>query len=132
MFFQKRREFFGVASIFIFSISGVFYYLSKDAYNLSAGALMGLFIFLFINGVSGHLKLFFSLKKAAANLAGLSFTLFLTHYTVLTYTKEIFKFEGMLCLMVGVSIYFFVAFILAFFMEYKLQVFKKFIANFIL
>ena len=100
--------------------AGWLYFISKSAYNLPAGIFLALFLFIFTNKVSRFLRLLLPLRVVAKNMAGFSFTLFLTHYTVLTYTKEFLKLDGWIGLMVGFAISNITAISIALFTEYRL------------
>lgn len=115
---------------FLFLLNaGVFYYISKNAYNLPAGIFLSLFLFIATCRPSAFLKRLLPLKNVAQALAGLSFTFFLTHYTILTYTKEYLKLEGWSGLIVGFLISSLAAFLIALFTEYRLQKIKAFLSR---
>lgn len=124
-----NRHTLDALSLLFLLAAGWFYFISKSAYNLPAGIFLALFLFIFTNKTSGFLRLLIPLRVAAKNLAGFSFTLFLTHYTVLTYTKEYLKLDGWTGLTVGFFISSLVAFLIALFTEYKLQKIKTFISR---
>lgn len=115
------------ASIFFLTAAGFIYFLSKDAYDIFAGIAISLSIFVFTSHRSSFLKFVLPLRTIAKNLAELSFTLFLTHYTVLTYTKDYLKIEGWYGLIFGFIASGFVAFFIAFFTEYRLSSAKAFL-----
>lgn len=109
--------------------AGWLYFISKNAYNLPAGIFLALYLFIATNKVSRFLRLLLPLRVVAKNMAGLSFTLFLTHYTVLTYTKEFLKLDGWAGLIIGFLISNLVAFLIAYFTEYKLKKIKNLISR---
>lgn len=124
-----NRHALDVLSLLLLISAGWFYFISKNAYNLPAGIFLALFLFIFTNKTSSFLQLLLPLRVLAKNLAGFSFTLFLTHYTVLTYTKECLKLDGWAGLTVGFLMSSLVAYLLALFTEYKLQKIKEFISR---
>lgn len=124
-----NRHSLDALSLFLLIAAGWLYFISKSAYNLLAGIFLALFLFVFTNKTSSFLRLLLPLKIVAKNLAGFSFTLFLTHYTILTYTKECLKLDGWAGLTVGFLISNLVAFLIALFTEYKLQKIKNFISR---
>jgi len=117
-----------LALLFLFA-AGWLYFISKNAYNLPAGIFLSLFLFVFTNKISYFLKLILPLKGVARKMAGFSFTLFLTHYTVLTYTNEFLQLSGWTGVVIGFLISNLVAFLIAFFTEYKLQKIKNLISR---
>ena len=124
-----NRHVLDALSVLLLIAAGWFYLISKNAYSLPAGIFLGLFLFIFTSKASRFLRLLLPHKVVAKNLAGLSFTLFLTHYTVLTYTKECLKLDGWAGLTVGVLISILVAFLIALFTEYKLPEIKSVISR---
>ena len=105
--------------------AGWIYFISKNAYNLPAGILIATFIFLLSGKESDFLKLLIPFKGIATSGAGFSFTLFLTHYTVLTYTRYFLSLDGWAGFTVGILISNLVAFSIAFLTEYRLQRIKN-------
>ncbi len=101
-------------------VAGWIYFNSKNAFNLPAGIFVAIFIFIFTSKKSLFLKPLLPLKAAAKSGANLSFTLFLTHYTALTYTKEFLALDGWIGLIIGFLISSVIAFSIAFLTEYKL------------
>lgn len=64
-------------------LAALMYYYTKQAYDLPAGIVLSLALFLFTARSRPNAPRLLSLKTVAHRLAGYSFTLFLTHYTVL-------------------------------------------------
>jgi len=124
-----NHHWLGVLSLFLLLVSGWFYFSSKSAYNMVAGVFLALFIFVFTSKSSGFWKLLPRFEVVAKKLAGFSFTLFLTHYTVLTYTKEFLKLDGWTGLIVGFIISNLIAFLIALFTEYNLTNIKSFLSR---
>ena len=102
-----------------------FYCTSKNAYNLPAGILLALALFVFTSKTKLLSSSSIPVKLAMSRLAGLSFTLFLTHYTVLTYTKV--WLDGWTGLLAGTVAAHVVAFLIAYVSEYNLQTVKTFL-----
>lgn len=133
-YFQKRllSKVFGPytlsAALIVFLIfaTGI-YCISKNAYDLLAGIFLGLSIFMSTNLARDFSKLILPLGGAARILAGYSFTLFLTHYTVLVFTKEYLKIDGWMGLMLGFIFSNLMAFLIALFTEYKLSSIKLYL-----
>ena len=119
-----NRHALDALSLLLLIAAGWLYFISKNAYNLPAGIFLALFLFIFTNKTSSFLRLLIPLRVIVKNLAGFSFTLFLTHYTVLTYTKEFLKLDGWLGLIIGFLLSSLVAFLIALFTEFKLQKIK--------
>ena len=108
------------------SISALLYFQSKNAYNLPAGTLISLTLFLFICKDN---EIVVSAKHAHffQRLAGLSFTLFLTHYTILYYLKEYFLVENWTGLVLGFFASNLAAYLIATLTEYRLIDVKRMI-----
>lgn len=124
-----NRHALDALALLLLIAAGWLYFISKSAYNLPAGIFLAFFLFIFTNKVSRFLRLLLPLRVVAKNMAGFSFTLFLTHYTVLTYTKELLKLDGWVGLIIGFLISSLVAFLIALFTEYKLQKVKNLISK---
>lgn len=124
-----NQHWLGVLSFLLMVVAGWLYFISKSAFNLPAGIFLALSIFIFTSKDSGFLKLIRPLSTVAKNLAGFSFTLFLTHYTVLTYTKEYLKLDGWKGLIIGFLLSSLVAFLIAIFTEHKLLNIKRFLSR---
>lgn len=118
----SRRSLIVISLLLLFG-AGYIYFRTKDAYNLSAGVLLSIFMFI---SVCGNVELQVSSKvvRVVRGLAGFSFTLFLTHYTVLFYAKKYFELDGWVGLVVGFFVSNLIAYIIAFFTEYKIESFK--------
>lgn len=112
-------------ALFSLTAAGWIYFISKNAYNLPAGILTAIFIFVVSSQKSDFLKLLIPLKGIATSGAGFSFTLFLTHYTVLTYTKYFLALDGWMGFIVGFLMSNLVAFSIAFLTENRLQKVKN-------
>jgi peptidoglycan/LPS O-acetylase OafA/YrhL len=111
--------------LFVFSIYN--FYASKNSYNILAGVALALLLFLFTNKNSGFLTSLLRLKLVAKNLAGFSFTLFLTHYTVLIFVNEVLSMDGWYGFGAGFVLSNIVAYSIANITEYKLVEIKNFI-----
>ena len=116
-------------ALFSLASAGWIYFISKNAYNLPAGILIAIFIFVVTSKKSDFIKFLVPLKSVAKNGAGFSFTLFLTHYTVLTYTKYFLELDGWKGFAIGFLISNMVAFSIAFLTEYKLQKIKNLLSG---
>jgi peptidoglycan/LPS O-acetylase OafA/YrhL len=114
-------------SIIFFVLAMLIYFIYKDAYNLFAGVSLSLFLFVLTNFKNRYFDIILLIRKPAKYLAGLSFTLFLTHYTVLTYIKYGLNIEEWNGFLLGISISISVAFFIAFFTEYRLAAIRNFI-----
>lgn len=116
-----------LSSVFAFaflSMAAVGYFLTKNAYNLPSGLLLSFGLFFLIN-----LKFTDSLvryKKVAKFLAGFSFTLYLTHYTVLTYAHDLIGVKGVAGYCFGIFASHLVAVAIAFFTELRLSKIKNY------
>lgn len=117
------------AALFFLMASGSIYYFSKDPYNLSAGVFISLFLFVFSNNRNDFMRRLLPWKNIIRKLAGFSFTLFLTHYTVLVYTKEFLGMSGWSGLLSGFLASNLVAFSIASFTEFRLQSVKAFFSS---
>ncbi len=111
--------------VFFLVAAALIYFLTKEAYNITAGISLVVSIFLMINYRGKLLSYLVLIKNPIRKLAGLSFTLFLTHYTILTYTKEFLGFQGMKGLIFGALISIYIAYCIAYFTEYRLKEIKK-------
>lgn len=120
-----NRHALDVMALLLLIVAGWLYFISKSAYNLPAGIFLAFFLFIFTNQVSRFTGLLTPLRVVAKTVAGFSFTLFLTHYTVLTYTIEFLKLDGWLGLIIGFLLSSLVAFLIALFSEFKLQKIKN-------
>ena len=125
-----NRNALDAMALLLLIAAGWLYFISKSAYNLPAGIFLALFLFIFTNKVSRFIGLLPPLRVVAKTMAGFSFTLFLTHYTVLTYTKEFLKLDGWLGLIIGFLLSSLVAFLIALFTEFKLQKIKNYFLRF--
>jgi peptidoglycan/LPS O-acetylase OafA/YrhL len=103
------------------------FFLAKSAYYLPAGISLSLFIF-FVT-IRTHKKLSHLNVRLVRVLAGMSFTLFITHYTVLTFAKEVVGLSGWLGLWVGFLLSTLAAFVIAYFTELRLKIIKNFIRD---
>lgn len=115
---------------FLFLFSIYLFYTSKNSYNIIAGISLALSIFLFTNKNSKFLASILRFKFVASKLAGYSFTLFLTHYTVLIFVNEVLSIEGGCGFVVGFILSNIVAYIIAKFTEFKLAEIKNAICIF--
>lgn len=112
-----------VCLLFLVSATLVYFY-SKNAYNLVAGVLFSLFIFTLINFCANRSAVLLPLANTAKVLAGFSFTLFLTHYTVLFYLSAWLQMSGWSGLIVGVALSVLIACIIAAVTEFRLGAIK--------
>lgn len=80
------------------------YFVTKDAYSLLPGISLSLGLFFLTNAAGGIGSALVRIEPPVRVLAKLSFTLFLTHYTVLTYTKEYLGMVGWSGLGVSVAL----------------------------
>ncbi|WP_298623537.1 acyltransferase family protein [uncultured Legionella sp.] len=111
--------------LFFLMTSAVGYFYTKDAVNLISGILFALFLYVLCNYRGALLKYLMKIKNPIKKLAGLSFTLFLTHYTVLTYIKEYFELQGIKGLIFGTVLSIYIAYFIACFTEYRLVRIKE-------
>jgi peptidoglycan/LPS O-acetylase OafA/YrhL len=109
--------------------AGWLYYMAKNAYNLPAGVMLSLSIFVFVNSRGRLCQLAYAWRNVLKKLAGFSFTLFLTHYTVLTYLREYWHLEGWNGVLVGFVTSNLVAFLIASLTEYRLSAVKLFLLD---
>lgn len=126
-FDKINANFFSLGSLFFCFFSMFLYWESKNAYDLIAGSLLALAIFSFLNSDSSFFSALEKYKMLAKKLAGFSFTLFLTHYTVLVYTAEYFDLYGWKGSVIGFLMANFLSFYIAIFTENKLPEVKKFL-----
>lgn len=103
--------------------------LSKDAYNLPADTLLALSLFLLIGKTGSSPAILRPLRSLIQLGAGFSFTLFLTHYTVLYYTKECLRLDGWAGLLAGFVLSHLVAFLIAQVTEQKLERIKQLVSS---
>jgi peptidoglycan/LPS O-acetylase OafA/YrhL len=112
-------------STLVLLLAAVYFYLtSKNAYDLQAGVCLALSIFIFSN-MRISTTTAQSWHSVVNKLAGYSFTLFLTHYTVLTYSKEYLNLNGWLGLFWGFALSNCIAFLIAVFTEYRIASIKS-------
>lgn len=124
-----NRHALDALALLLLIAAGWLYFISKSAYNLPAGIFLALFLFIFTNKVSRFLRLLLPLREVAKKIAGFSFTLFLTHYTILIYTNELLRLDGWAGLIAGFAISNLVAASIAFFSEYRLTSIKMALRN---
>lgn len=124
-----NRHALDALALLLLIAAGWLYFISKSAYNLPAGIFLALFLFIFTNKVSRFLRLLLPLRVVAKNMAGFSFTLFLTHYTILIYTNELLRLDGWAGLISGFVMSNLVAISIAFFTEYRLTSIKMALRN---
>lgn len=117
------------AAIALLLIAFANYTSTKDAYDIFSGLTLSGSIFLFINTFHQQSATLEKFSKATKVLASFSFTLFLTHYTVLIYIKEFFRLDGWTGLIAGFFISCLVALSIAYQTELRLQEIKKFLLN---
>lgn len=126
---EIRNSTLNFFSVLFFVAIVVIYFISKDAYNIFAGLMISLFLFVFINLRGEFFKVFLTRRALFKKLAGFSFTLFLTHYTVLTYVKEFLGIDGWIGLIFGFIASNFVALAIASVTECRLSNMKIFLIN---
>lgn len=93
--FLKRLQsapLLAIPCLFIGSLWG--YAHAKDAYNLVAGILLCASLFLVVLKVGRGSEFLLPFGPWSRFLAGYSFTLFLTHYTVLIWTQQALRLDG--------------------------------------
>lgn len=113
------------ATVLFAALAFASYWVTKHAYNLTGGVCLALALFFLV-----HLGDLFSrwlLAHAALvrALAGLSFTLFLTHYTVMTYVREYAGLTGLAGMCVGLVASAVIAYAIAYCTEYRLHAVKS-------
>ncbi len=124
-YWRRHRFAFDVFSMLLLAAALVIFSFVKNAYYLPAGLCMSIFIFLLTVRVNERLT---DLNLSWLRyFVGSSFTLFLTHYTVLTFVKEVVGLSGWLGLWVGFSLSCVTAFSIAIFSELKLFEIKQYI-----
>ena len=119
----------GTLALAFLSTAAVLYCSSKNAYDLPAGVCLALALFLFTCKPSGSLQLLLPLRGIAKKLAGFSFSLFLTHYTVLTYVEAHLGLSGWVGVVVSFLLSNFVAFCIAYFTEYRLPYIRAYVSR---
>jgi peptidoglycan/LPS O-acetylase OafA/YrhL len=125
-----RNSILNMVSIFLLLTSIVIYYISKNSYNIYAGLMISLFLFVISNSRNNFHRMLLARHLVLRKLAGFSFTLFLTHYTVLTYVKEFLGFDGWSGLVLGFALSNLVAFSIASVTEFRLPGIKLFLISF--
>lgn len=127
-----RNSTLNIVSILLLLVAIVIYFISKNAYNIFAGLMISLFLFVLSNSKNDFHKIFLAQHLVLKKLAGFSFTLFLTHYTVLTYAKEFLGFDGWSGLVFGFVLSNLVAFSIASVTEFRLSGIKLFLRSFLM
>lgn len=122
-----RNSMLNIISTLLFLAAMLIYYNSKDAYNIYAGIIISLSLFVFFNSTNDFHKVLVARNLSLRKLAGFSFTLFLIHYTVLIYVKEFFGFDGWGGLIFGFILSNIVAFSIALVTEFHLKSIKLFL-----
>lgn len=100
------------------------YWRSGDAYSLTSGVLLSLSIFLLVSAEEGF-EVGDKVSLIASKLADYSFTLFLTHYTILWYMSDYFELKGWGALAGGFVLSNVLALMIASVAEYKLGEAKR-------
>lgn len=125
LFWRRHRFWFDVLAFLLLAAALVMFFLAESAYYLPAG--ISLSLFMFFATVRDYKKISNLNVRLVKVLAGMSFTLFITHYTVLTFVKEVFGLSGWLGLWVGFLLSTLAAFAIAYFTELRLKIIKDFI-----
>lgn len=127
LFWLRHKFAFKVLS-FIFLVAAlIIYSYAKNAYSIPAGITISLFMFLVMLGEHKILNNFN--VRFVKLTVGISFTLFMTHYTVLTYMKMVIGVSGWFGLVSSSVLAMTLAFVIAYFTELKLQAIKSFILD---
>lgn len=117
-------------TIFSAATSAAIYTYTKDAYNVPAAVLICAAMFGFINVGAAWMDRLVNFQHALRFLAGISFTLFLTHYTVMTYVIEILHLGGWLGFVVSITLSHIVAVIIAYYTELRISSIKSTISSY--
>lgn len=119
------RSVLWVATLGFLAYACVLYVWTLHAFDIRAGVALSLALFAFIHLGDGFGRILIPMAGLVRRLAGLSFTLFLTHYSVLTYTREYLLLTGWAGFLVGLLVSGMVAFGIAYCTEYRLSAIKS-------
>lgn len=114
-----------LAAGLFFACACALYRLTLDAFDIRAGVALSLAFFCLINLGDGFGKVLIPIAGLIRGLAGLSFTLFLIHYSVLTYVREYLGLVGWAGFVVGTLVSVAVAFGIAYYTEFRLYSVKS-------